>query len=165
MKTLTIVRHAKSSWDVQGLADQFRPLNERGYHDGHNMALWYANYAKHADMLISSPAVRAYTTAMLFASALRYPMQHLIIEPLLFHATPETIENVVYGISESADTAMIFGHNPGFTWFSNSFLDQPVDNLPTCGVVILKSNAETWSAFQPGSIETQHYMSPKKLYR
>lgn len=166
MKELHIIRHAKSSWNIQGLPDEFRPLNEQGYYDAPHMAKWFSNQNKKGvDLLISSPAIRAYSTCSFFASSLNYRKHGIVIEPNLLHATPNDIQSVLFSIPDEANSVCIFGHNPGFTWFANSFLSDPLDNLPTCGVVSLKSSAEFWRDFLPGKIIEQQFMSPKKLHR
>ena len=81
MKILTIVRHAKSSWDDTSLRDHERPLNKRGHRDAPEMGRRIAEHGIRPSLIVSSPAVRAWSTAKAVASALSYPYEFLEKEP------------------------------------------------------------------------------------
>src|SRR2546426_10315742 len=102
MRLLTLVRHAKSSWDYPELSDFERPLNERGRRDAPAMAQRISRLPPKPDLLMSSPATRALATARLFAETLGFPMQDITIDARIYDASPETLLNVVRQLDDAA---------------------------------------------------------------
>jgi len=163
VKTLFIIRHAKSSWDASNVDDFERPLNDRGKRDAPRMGKRLKEKEIYADQLVSSPAKRAYSTAKKIAKVLKYPKDDIKTDRRLYHADEETILTVVKELNNSRKTVMIFGHNPGLTEFVNSLMDgqQDIDNIPTCGVVAFQFNAETWSEVDWGKGKMLFFDYPK----
>lgn len=145
MKTLILVRHAKSSWDDPRLADFDRPLNGRGKRDVPKMAEYLASKDIHADLIVSSPANRAITTAQIIQEYQPSPKPAIIQERSLYHASVSSILNVVQDQPDAAATLMIFGHNPGFTDCANQLTDAYIENIPTCGVVGIQFQIDSWA--------------------
>lgn len=164
MKTLIVVRHAKSSWDDAELSDFNRPLNERGERDAPRMAKRLKEKGIAIDTVVSSPAVRALTTCHVFVEVLG--LQKGVIQTMkeLYHAGDEVILGVVRNLKESKenDVAMLFGHNPGLTDFVNNLLEEDIDNVPTTGVVCCKLKIEKWSEIMWGCGEMEFFDYPKK---
>jgi phosphohistidine phosphatase len=145
MKTLVIVRHGKSSWDDGGLSDHQRPLSKRGLRDAPVMGARLAEWGPPVDRVISSSAVRALTTAELITHEMGLPWDEIQIEDALYHATEEDIIDLINEQDDYLDGLMLFGHNPGMTYLVNDLSDLDLDNLPTCGVVVLQFEVESWS--------------------
>jgi phosphohistidine phosphatase len=146
MKTLYVVRHAKSSWDNPELADFERPLNERGKTDAPRMAKRLKERDVHPSLLLSSPAKRAFSTARRIAEMLNYPKKNIRTEERLFHADTGEIIAVLKSISDKNDVVMLFGHNPGLTELVNEIGEHvDIDNIPTCGVVALRFHIKSWN--------------------
>ncbi len=135
MKTLTIVRHAKSSWDHPSLADSERPLNERGERDAPVMARRIQKAGIRPSLILSSHAVRAWSTARVIAKELNYPLEFLQREKDMYLASAERLLSIVARQDEGFNNMMIVGHNPGLTDLVNLLLPGTTGNLPTCGVV------------------------------
>jgi phosphohistidine phosphatase len=154
MKTLILVRHAKSSWDDPYQADHDRPLNERGERDAPRMGKRLKEKAIVPDLLISSTATRARETARKLANSMGIPEQRIQTEKNLYHADEEMILRLIRKLPDTTDCVMLFGHNPGFTDFSNAMTEDFIDNIPTCGVVQIMCPADTWSevAFGGGKV-------------
>ena len=163
MKTLFLVRHAKSSWDQPGLRDFDRPLNERGQNDAPRMAQMLVKQGIKPDLLVSSPAKRALTTAIFFAEAFSLKAEAVLREPSIYEAFPQEILRVISGMPDTAQTVLLFGHNPTFTEVANLFTEDFIDNLPTCGVVKIVSSAETWKAFYEGNSKVIACYFPKEV--
>ena len=144
MKTLTLVRHAKSSWRDTSLSDRDRPLNNRGERDAPIMGKRIAEAGIRPSLLISSPAVRAWTTARIFASALNYPLEFLQRENELYLASLDSLLDVVAAQEAGFNNIMVFGHNPGLTDFANYLSPGLTNNLPTAGVVSVEFDREDW---------------------
>jgi phosphohistidine phosphatase len=146
MKKLYVVRHAKSSWDDTEVADFDRPLNERGKRDAPVMAERLKANGVQPDLLVSSDARRAFSTAKRFGAAFGYSKHKIKKERRLYHASEEMILEIIRSLPDSAETAMVFGHNPGLTDFVNELsIDGDVtDNIPTAGVVAFEVPVASW---------------------
>ena len=163
MKTLTIVRHAKSSWKNQDLSDRERPLNNRGERDAPIMARRVADAGVRPSQIISSPAVRAWTTAKIFARELGYPVEFLQREDNLYLASLDNLLDVVAMQDAGFNHLMLFGHNPGLTDFVNYFVPGLTSNLPTSGVVTVSLNCEEWTLYDRPETELVLHDYPKKV--
>ena len=144
-KTLTIVRHAKSSWKNASLSDRERPLNQRGKRDAPEMGRRIDAAGIRPSLIISSPAVRAFKTAKIVALQIGYPYEFLQRERELYLASLDTLIDVVGAQDESFNSLMLFGHNPGLTDFANYLVPGLTDNLPTAGVVAVSFESDDWS--------------------
>jgi phosphohistidine phosphatase len=152
MKTVIFIRHAKSSWKFPELTDFDRPLNERGLRDAPFMGEQLRNRQIFPDLIVSSPAVRAYTTAQIIATKLNYPIQNIQQESNIYEATPETVLNILRQLPDDKNIVFIFGHNPTFTMIANHFSDETIENVPTCGIVAVNFEMASWKALnQPNS--------------
>lgn len=110
---LYLLRHAKSDWK-QGVASDFdRPLSKRGQADAPRMAAWLSRQDNIPTVLISSPALRAYQTAMIFAEVLNIPVKKIQIDNRVYEASLETLLEVVRALPEKAQSVLLVGHNPG----------------------------------------------------
>ena len=162
MKTLTIVRHAKSSWKDTSLRDHDRPLNKRGHRDAPEMGRRIAEHGVRPSLIVSSTALRAWTTAKTIAREIGYPYEFLEKEPNLYHAGVNRILDVVVAQDERCNSLMIVGHNPGFTDFANFLVPGLTNNLPTAGVVSVAINQDNWNLYERPSTELLVHDWPKK---
>lgn len=148
MKTLYVVRHAKSSWDEPDLSDFDRPLNNRGKRDAPRMGKRLKERDFTPECVISSPARRAHSTAKRICKTLEFDKNKIKTDRRLYHASEETMLSVVQGISNKYHSLMIFGHNPGLTDFVNGLMDEEsgfyTDNVPTCGIVAFSFEVDSW---------------------
>ena len=115
MKTLFLVCHAKSSRDDPSLPDRERPLDERGLRDAPAMGKRLAERKIKPDLLVSSPAVRALTTAHLIADELGYARDDIAIDDRLYASSADGLLAVVRVLDNKLGSVMLFGHNPEFT--------------------------------------------------
>lgn len=146
MKTLYIIRHAKSSWSDPSASDFERGLNDRGKRDAPKMGKRLKEKEIHPDVVISSPAKRALSTAKRISEVINFEKHRIQTNSKLYHANEDTILSVVQGINDNQEIAMIFGHNPGLTDFVNSISIEEIhiDNIPTCGVVAFSLPVDSW---------------------
>ena len=163
MKTLTIVRHAKSSWKDHTLRDRDRPLNKRGERDAPVMGQRIAAAGIRPSLILSSPAVRAWTTAKVIATQISYPLEFLQREDDLYLASLDNWLDVVAAQDEGFNSIMLFGHNPGLTDFANYLVPGLTDNLPTCGVVSVTFEQDDWSLYVLPEITLSLHDYPKKV--
>ena len=150
MKTLLLIRHAKSSWDAPGLSDADRPLNDRGKKDAPEMAKRLKKRGLSIDQFISSTAKRARKTAKYFAEEFDVKKEDIKeVEDLYMANTPgfvKTIEET----KKKHDIIALFSHNPGITEFANSLTHVRIDDMPTCSVFAVKADVENWKEFTEG---------------
>lgn len=153
MKTLILVRHAKSSWPHEPLDDFDRPLNERGHRDAPEMARRLVARGLAIDLLVSSPAKRAKKTAAYFAEAFGFEKSAMVLIPELYHPRQEVFSAVVSRLPETASTVTIFSHNPGITDFINTLAEVRIDHVPTCAVFAVAAEVNRWEEFlhHPGT--------------
>lgn len=162
MKTLYLLRHAKSSWDNPELRDFERPLSERGSRDVPIMAERFVEDHDSVACIISSPAVRAKTTAKLLAKGIGYPQDDIVSNPELYFAGSGMFLKAASLVDESMDSAMLVGHNPAITEFANDMTGADIDNIPTCGLVKMHLPIDSWSDVTPGKAELVKFDYPKK---
>lgn len=144
MITLTIVRHAKSSWDFPELSDRERPLNDRGNRNAPKMGKRMLKAEINPAKIVSSPAVRAWRTAQIIAETIDYPADNLVPDQRLYHASVPELLTVIADQGEACDHLMIVGHNPGLTDLANYLSPNLTDNLPTAGIVTVTSDRDDW---------------------
>lgn len=142
MKTLYLIRHAKSSWAFN-LPDHDRPLGKRGRRDVIKMGKFLAEHQVRPDCLISSTASRAFYTALFLCDQLGIDEGHIHLDKNLFHAGPYEILEVIRS-APNCERLAIFGHNPGFTDTANHLSNSSIANIPTCGVVGIHFEVTSW---------------------
>ena len=162
MKTLTILRHAKSSWSDSSLSDAERPLNRRGERDAPIMGERIAAAGIRPALIISSPAVRAFATARIVAEQINYPREFLEKEPALYLASLDRLLDIVIAQNDSINNLMLVGHNPGLTSLVNYLSPNLTDNLPTCGVVSFSLDTDSWDIYSPPKASVDYHDYPKK---
>jgi phosphohistidine phosphatase len=153
MKTLILVRHAKSSHSFGASSDFDRPLNERGFRDAAEMGKKLFKKDILIDQFVSSPALRAKTTAELFVSEYDRKLKEIYFVPTLYHASPENFSEVIRELGDSYQHVAIFSHNPGITEFAASLSTAAINHMPTCSVFAVSSTADSWKDFE-GSDKT-----------
>ncbi len=144
MKTLYIVRHAKSSWNHPELSDEERPLLEKGKKRTRKIINYLREKNVSVDLIISSHAVRASETARIIAHGIGYPPENIRISQQVYHASAGLLLDQFFDLSDDISSLMIVGHNPAFTNFANQFLEKKIDWLPTSGVVSVSFDTRLW---------------------
>ena len=160
MKTLYLVRHAKSYWGDQSTPDFERPLNKRGKRDAPLMGEILADKKIHLGLILSSPAKRAKKTAIAIADKISYPEKKITYREELYEASFNTILIVLKKLDEKYNSVMIFGHNPGLTQLNNHISNHYIDNIPTCGTVALQFNKK-WNELDSNSCTHLFFEHPK----
>ena len=135
MKTLYLLRHAKSSWGSPELKDFERPLAQRGINDLPVMAARFKAREGRVDCMICSPAVRTKTTAQLLEKELGFPSDEIGSNPELYFAGSNMFLKAASLVDAACESAMLVGHNPAITEFVNDMANCNISNIPTCGLV------------------------------
>ncbi len=163
MKKLYIVRHAKSSWNIEGISDKERPLLVKGEQRTKMVIDYFKEKELSIDLIISSAAVRAYETAKIIAKSFQYQEDRIRVEDYLYSANAEQMFDIFYDIPDEIDSVMIVAHNPTVTNFANIFLTQKIDWLPTSGVVALAFDVDNWGSCSVLNSKELFYVTPKML--
>ena len=161
MKTLYIVRHAKSSWEDPLLDDFSRPLNDRGKRDAPRMAKRLKEKRVTPNLMLTSPARRALATCKRMAEVLGYSEDKIKMDRGLYHLNEDEILGVIKTVKDKHDSLMIFGHNPSLTNFVNALGTLHLDNVPTCGVAAFELPIDSWSELAFGIGKLIFYDYPK----
>ena len=161
MRILTLVRHAKSSRDYPELSDFERPLNGRGRKEAPIVAARLRKAGIKPDLLLSSPALRAITTAHLFAEELNRHLDEIQLNPHIYEASAWTLLHIVRSLPPEASEVMLFGHNPGLSHFARELADCPFDEMPTAAAVRIELSVKAWSLLAPKTGKVLRYDTPK----
>ena len=164
MKQLLLIRHGKSDWDHPGLSDHDRILNDRGMRDAPRMASALRERDIVPDLIVTSTAVRAATTASLIAEGLGYAEEKIRKVPDLYLAPSRTILRIVQGIDEGAGTVLLFGHNPGMHEAANLFCEGPgIEDFPTLTVARIELSVTHWGEAEWGDGVLLERIVPRSL--
>lgn len=161
MKELLVIRHAKSSWANPGQDDFDRPLNDRGHRDAAEMAERMVKRGVKIDRLISSPAVRALTTAGYFAKAFHQKASAIVQTEALYQAPSKVYYEVMKAIPNELNTIAIFAHNPGITDFVLETETARIDNMPTCAIFGIRLHTDDWAKARTCAKEFWFFDYPK----
>jgi len=163
MKTLYLVRHAKSSWESPGLADDQRPLLPKGVDKTKLVAEYIIKKKGKIDLMISSHAVRAYDTAKVIASCLDYPVKQIQKDRRIYDGPYDRLLDLIYGTSNDLNSLMIIGHNPLITQLANLFLHPGIEDMPTSGVACITFETLKWEEVPASKSELKFFITPKQL--
>lgn len=161
MKTLYLIRHAKSDWH-QGVQDFERPLNERGRKDAPKMGKHLVQKELSPDLIISSDANRAISTARLIANEIGYDLSNIQENNKLYHASAKEMVRVIWEVSNEVNTLFVFGHNPGISDLVN-YLTEEFIELKTCCVARISFDLDDWKALVSGTGILNSVISPKEI--
>lgn len=149
MKIIYLVRHAKSSWKHGDLTDFERPLNERGRKDAPMMGERILEKNISPELLISSSANRAITTARFIATKIGYPLEDIKVFQRLYDADEEDYLAIIKEVDNAFNSIMLFGHNPELTDLASELSGEYIDNIPTCGIVAIAMKCDRWKNIAP----------------
>lgn len=165
MKQVILVRHAKSDWDSSIANDIDRPINEQGRQQAQVMAKKLLKKHIKVDAFISSPAVRAFTTASYFAEAYKTTATAIIKMPELYHAYSFDFFDVINNLDNSINNVVLISHNPGITDFANRLTETRIDHMPTCSVFAVQALTDDWKDFQKQKKKFLFFDYPKMKER
>ncbi len=160
MKTLILIRHAKSDWSDFSARDFDRKLNARGKRDAPVMGQRLASRDIQPDTFIVSTACRAKATARLMAPALGFSFEDIDWRDELYMASPSTMKSVIRQTADHIQTLALLAHNPGITELANQLTAANISNIPTCGVAILELPVDHWAELNHACLLDFDY--PKK---
>jgi phosphohistidine phosphatase len=160
MKTLYILRHAKSSWNYANLSDFERPLNERGIKTAPFMGELMAKKNFQPDLILSSPAARAKQTALLVRKAGRMKAE-IKYDERIYEASPLRLMEIVSEIENETESVLLVGHNPGLEGLVK-FLTGEFQSMPTAALAVVDLKTEDWKSVHPDCCALRALIRPKE---
>ncbi len=162
MKTIYLVRHAKSSWKYPNLDDFERPLNKRGRKSAPLMGAILKKLKVAPDLIVSSPANRAAMTARIIADKISYPLDNIRYSESMYEFSANALIDVVEHLDDVLNKAMLVGHNPALTDLANYIGNKPISNIPTSGVFCVELDISSWKKISENCGKLKFFEFPKK---
>jgi phosphohistidine phosphatase len=162
-KTLIFMRHAKSDWSVPGQKDFDRTLNNRGLGDAPRMGRRLLEIGVKPDLVMSSPAIRAKTTAEYVSEQLGYNIDNILYEDEIYESSVRTLLKVVNNLDDKYNCVIIFGHNPTHTYLAEYLTKEVIGNIPTAGAVCISFEFDSWKLVSEGTGKMKWLEYPKQL--
>jgi phosphohistidine phosphatase len=162
MKLISLIRHAKSSWKDSQLSDFDRPLNKRGQRDAPRMGRRLAAVEPLPDLILSSPAMRAARTAQVIAEAIGYASERIEFQRTLYLATPGVMLGVIQDLDDRLAHVALVAHNPGLTDLCDTLAHARINNVPTCGIVRIQLEIDSWRNASSGCGTLLEFDYPKR---
>lgn len=164
MKHLYLIRHAKSDWSNSEWSDFERPLNARGLNNAPRMGDFLKEQSICPDIIYSSDAKRALTTAQIIAEKIGYPVDKIVQKHSIYESGIHFYLELIGGIDNKNNSAFIVAHNPTLTVLTDYFTDEGISHMPTCGVVHIEFDCESWDYVTRGGGRLRDFYTPKKLW-
>ncbi|ALI98538.1 SixA phosphatase family protein [Rufibacter tibetensis] len=162
MKTLYLLRHAKSSWEYEELSDHDRPLTKRGRSDAPLIGQELVEREVKLDMIISSSAVRAISTATLIAKELKFDPERIGVQEELYLIATDDLKVFIQSLPDEYDRVMLVGHNPALTELANQLsTEKSIANIPTAGIVAISFDCNYWGEISPDNSKLLFFDFPK----
>lgn len=161
MKTVYLIRHAKSDWSIGHLSDIDRPLNERGYRDAHKMSFILKNKKIIPDLIISSPAVRAISTALIFSRTLNYDPKTILLNKNLYDTTVKDYLKCISETDDQFQNIFLFGHNPTISNTAHTLCNALPQEMPTSCISGISADVRSWKQIDKGVHPLSFFDYPK----
>ncbi|MCF6172296.1 MAG: histidine phosphatase family protein [Campylobacteraceae bacterium] len=162
MKKIYLIRHAKSSWKEEGISDFQRQLNKKGKVDLTHMAKRLKNFHVTADLIISSPAKRAKTTAKEIANTIGFEKSNILYQDCLYESSYEAYRYLLDTIDDRFNSIFIIAHNPTITQVGEILSGAILTNMPTCSIVCLEFDIQSFRDISENSGKILFFDYPKK---
>ena len=159
MKKIFLVRHAKSDWNNPEIKDIERPLNDRGYANANLMSKQFTTMP---DLIVSSPAIRAISTALIFARNINYDLNKIQISKELYETSVKDYLSVIHHLDEQHHSMMMFAHNPTISNFAESLVKSLPMEMATCAIAGISFNCSKWSEIKNNQGDLFLFDYPKK---
>ncbi|MEN7342366.1 MAG: histidine phosphatase family protein [Pseudomonadota bacterium] len=159
--TLTLLRHAKSEWGLEGLTDKQRPLNRRGERDAPEMGRRLKAAGVRPSLIVCSAAQRTVQTARLFAGAIGFPEEFIHRESALYLASAAGILDLIEQQESTFQNLVVVGHNPGISELAETLSDGLTTHMPTAAMLTLQAETDDWQGFRHAAIRIVGYDYPK----
>lgn len=161
MKTIYLIRHAKSSWTAPALNDFERPLNKRGKNDAPLIGKKLNALNFNSELIISSPSVRTKKTIALICDEVEYNIDNVHFDSELYHASLSVFKKIINSTNNQLNSIAVVGHNFGISDFANYLTADAVGTMPTCAVVKILIEVDAWEEIIEGLGRLEYFIYPK----
>ena len=161
MKSLFLLRHAKSSWDNPQHSDFERPLSKRGISDAILLSKYIQKHSISFDLILSSPSERTQSTLDLVSSYLN-PIPSTVFKESIYHASASALSQLIKEQDEEINNVLVIGHNPGLHILTESLTDESIIKFPTCAFAKL-TNFNHWKDLDAGILNCESLITPREL--
>ena len=161
MKSLFLLRHAKSSWDNPQHSDFERPLSKRGISDAILLSKYIQKHSISFDLILSSPSERTQSTLDLVLSSLN-PIPSTVFKESIYHASASALFQLIKKQDEEINNVLVIGHNPGLHILTESLTDESIIKFPTCAFAKL-TNFNHWKDLDAGILNFELLITPREL--
>ncbi len=162
-KNLFLVRHAEATELGSGQKDTDRALTPTGYQDAPRIGRYLFLKECQPDVILSSDAIRAQTTAMLLAEQFKYERHKIQYTEDIYKASVRSLLSIINNQKDTYSQVLIVGHNPVLTYLAEYLTKKEIGSISPCGVVHLTCDADSWMEFSEGNAKLEDYMFPEKL--
>ncbi len=162
-KKLYLLRHARASEKLNGETDFDRNLTSVGLQNATRMGINLKNKDIHPDIIISSPAMRAKTTAALLAEQIKYDVKKIHLNEEIYEASARTLLKVINNLKKPWQTVLLVGHNPSLSYVAEYITNEPIGNMSTCGLVEIQFEEDTWEVVSENNGTFNWYEYPELL--
>ena len=163
MKTLVLIRHAKSDWQDSEIKDFDRPLSDRGNADAPVMAKELHRLGLKPDLIISSPANRAITTAGFFARKFGYSEDKIKQEAIIYNGSYQNYIQVINSVNNDIDCIFLLGHNPEISVTASCLLNNFYEQVPTAACICIDFDIDDWNEIETEKGKLRFFLYPKMI--
>ena len=163
MKSVYIIRHAKSSWEEPDLPDVVRPLNKRGLDAAATIGKYLARLHAKPDLIISSPATRAYHTAVVVAQTLGYRLKQISVQPAVYFEGEQGVLNLLREQEDVYDEIFIFGHEPTCSDIVHTLCHDIIPKFSTAGMCKINLDIDSWKDIYSARGKKEFFVAPKMI--
>ncbi|MDH5597811.1 MAG: histidine phosphatase family protein [Cyclobacteriaceae bacterium] len=162
-KQIFLLRHARTNDVIMGQNDRERELTSIGLQNATRMGIYFSNKGISFDQIISSPAIRAATTAKLVAEQIKYDTENIYFNEDIYEASVRTLLATLNYLKNEWEKVLLVGHNPAISYLAEYITGEPIGNITTCGLVNIKFNFKSWEEVGQGNGDFVEYLYPDQL--
>lgn len=162
MKYLFLGRHSKSLHEIERIKDIDRPLNQRGYDDAYLMARFISEQKIKPELIISSPAIRAFSSARIYSDILKLKTELRIEQELYFNEKKYFEKNISF-LPNELNALMLIGHNSGIHIYSELLSGSKIAKFPTSAIICIEFSTFSWDELKNSDSRVIYFQYPSKL--
>lgn len=163
MKTINLIRHAKSSWDNIELTDFERPLNKRGINDAKKIGIRLNQLGFNPDLILASSSIRTTETIQLLCEHIPYHFNKVVLTSTLYHPSKKNFIQLIEGLSDELKNVALVSHNYGISEFADYLTEEFQETMPTCAAISVELEIDSWKEIVRGLGVKKWYIYPKML--
>ncbi len=162
MKTLYLIKHAKSDWSVPGESDMERGLTKKGLKSIKTISSYLSISGNQPDVILSSCSLRAQETTNILAENIKFTGPKYYLQDL-YSSSPELIKEIIMAQDDKLSKMFIVGHNPQISELVFMLTDEHIGKMPSLGVIAIDFDIETWSELEEKKGEIDFFINPKQF--